>query len=89
MTAVSSEVFRIVPPVLAAWFRGLSTSVRILESLLYEFIPRASSQSNWVQPANTENLAFLPPEVPGLAPINGKLIGGTPVPLREFHVGER
>jgi len=28
-----------VPPVLAAWFRGLQTSVRILESLLYEFIP--------------------------------------------------
>src|SRR5215467_8878927 len=39
MTAVSMEVLRMVPPVLAAWFRGLQTSVRILESLLYEFIP--------------------------------------------------
>src|SRR5262249_28373988 len=41
MTAVNIEVLRMVPSILTAWFRGLQTSVRILESLLYEFIPRA------------------------------------------------
>jgi len=75
-----------VPPILAAWFRGLQTSVRILESLLYEFIPRAKFPAAMgFQAANTVNLAFLPPAVPGLASINGKLIGGkTPAHYENF-----
>jgi len=37
------------------------------------------------QAANTVNLAFLPPAVPGLASINGKLIGGkTPAHYENF-----
>jgi hypothetical protein len=48
-----------VPPVLAAWFRCLQTSVRILESLIYEFIPRAKFPAAMgFQAANNENLDF-------------------------------
>jgi hypothetical protein len=37
------------------------------------------------QAANTDNLAFLPPTVPGLAAVNGKLIGGkTPAHYENF-----
>ena len=38
--------------------------------------PVRSSRLQWVLAANTVNLAFLPPTVPGLASVNGKLIGG-------------
>src|SRR6516225_7113573 len=91
MTAVSNEVLRMVPPILAAWFRGLQTSVRILESLLYEFIPRAKFPAAMgFQATNTVNLAFLPPTVPGLAvgqrKVDRRQDAGV---LREFHVGER
>jgi hypothetical protein len=49
----------------------------MLESLLYEFIPRPRFPIGiGFHAANTENLAFLPPARPRLAPINGKLIGG-------------
>jgi hypothetical protein len=48
--------------------------------------PVRSSRLQWLfQAANTVNLAFLPPAVPGLSSINGKLIGGkTPAHYENF-----
>src|ERR1700747_1180288 len=65
MMALSNEVLRIVPPVLAAWFRGLwDVPMYPQESSFYDFIPRDSScevpDGMGFRPANTGKLPFLP-----------------------------